>query len=493
MEALRKTIMTRTWGRDLINLLPHGRSLPADTWRGRHRAIAQTTVVAVVLLFGFLLWHGWTLAHAISEAGFTAAFALVAYWTPFSKRMRASLIAVALMGIAAIAVHATGTIEAHFLFFIAVPIVALYEDWAPFATSAGMVLVHHVVVGLLDPASVYNHEAALAAPLRWALIHGALFLTMCVISIAHWRIHERARATLARQALHDDLTGLANRTLLLDRLEHALRDSTRTDEPVTVVALDIDGFKPINDTFGHSAGDALLVEIAARLRAAIRPGDTAARPGGDEFVVVLPGASPDDALETARRIIDAVSAPVTVGEETISVGASVGIAVATTIADKAETLLDRADAAMLTAKRNGRRTFVLYHAGLDQTGSESLPVFTSDARAWADYMTTLRDEIGERKASGEIPAQTRAPDSVHRTLSVLLAAIMQLPDDCDHADLPLPEQASLEEFFFHQTMVHDWADSLLDAGILTTERPRAADDFWANLQRRISPSPSLAM
>lgn len=176
----------------------------------------------------------WT--HALSETATPTLLVVIAWHTRWTPRVRASLVTVALMSVAAIAVHTSGTIEAHFLFFLAVPVVAFYEDWVPFIASVGMVLLHHLAVGMYDPSEIYNHDAAIQAPLRWGLIHAGLFLAMCAVSVVHWRIHERAHATLTQQALHDALTGLANRTLLLDRLEHALEDRTRTDAPLSVVS-----------------------------------------------------------------------------------------------------------------------------------------------------------------------------------------------------------------------------------------------------------------
>lgn len=469
--------------------LPRGRSLPPEQWHVRHRVIVQATVAVSVLLFGFLLVKGWTLAHAVAEGAVPAVLVMIAWYARWGMRARASIVAFALMSAAAIAVHATSTIEAHFLFFIAVPVVALYEDWAPFATSIGTVVGHHLLVGLRDPGSLYNHEAALQAPFRWALIHGVLFLAMCVVSVVHWRTHERARSALARQALHDPLTGLPNRTLLLDRLELALSDRARTDASVAVLMLDIDGFKPVNDTFGHSAGDGLLVELAARLGTAVRPGDTTARLGGDEFAVVLPGASAGDAVGTAQRLIQAASAPFPVAGEEISVGVSVGIAVTSAVPETAQRLLDRADAALLTAKRSGRGTSTLHHAEMREAGSEALVVSTGDARAWAKYLNTLRAEIAEQKRAGGIPESTRAPASAHRTLGLLLAGITQLPGHRDTAALSLPERSALEEFVFHHAMVQQWADDLVDDGVLTARRCPAADRFWAELHRHVVSQP----
>lgn len=155
---------------------------------------------------------------------------------------------------------------------------------------------------------------------------------------------------LERQATHDALTALPNRTLLLDRLGLALGRAQRHASLVAVLVLDLDGFKPVNDRLGHAAGDVLLAEVARRIEATIRPGDTAARVGGDEFVVVCEDlSSRDEAAIVARRIATAVARPVRIEGTEVTVTASIGLALsdpAVTVDD----LLRRADAAMYEAK-----------------------------------------------------------------------------------------------------------------------------------------------
>ncbi len=156
---------------------------------------------------------------------------------------------------------------------------------------------------------------------------------------------------LERQATHDALTALPNRTLLLDRLDLALGRARRHASLVAVLSLDLDGFKPVNDRLGHAAGDVLLVEVARRLETAVRPGDTAARLGGDEFVVVCDLSHPDEAADLARRIEAEIAQPVRVEGAEVTVTASIGIALSDPAAT-VEELLRRADAAMYAAKRD---------------------------------------------------------------------------------------------------------------------------------------------
>jgi diguanylate cyclase (GGDEF)-like protein len=171
-------------------------------------------------------------------------------------------------------------------------------------------------------------------------------------------------------AFHDGLTGLANRDLLADRLRLALARAVRDRHHVGVLFVDLDGFKAVNDTFGHAAGDAVLVAVAERFRAALRPSDTLARIGGDEFVGVIDGLpAAEAARRAAQRLLAALEAPIDLepGGDAATVGASVGGAVAVppagadagTIDDLATRLLRAADEAMYRVKRRGGRTILM--------------------------------------------------------------------------------------------------------------------------------------
>jgi diguanylate cyclase (GGDEF)-like protein len=161
-----------------------------------------------------------------------------------------------------------------------------------------------------------------------------------------------AQRQLERLALYDPLTGLANRTLLADRITRAVTRADRGAAPPAVLLLDLDGFKSVNDSLGHAIGDLLLVEMADRLRTVVRDEDTVARLGGDEFAVVLCHATDDQALEVADRIMTALTRPVVVGDATCWVGASIGVRLADR-AQQPDTLLRDADTAMYAAKAAG--------------------------------------------------------------------------------------------------------------------------------------------
>ncbi len=164
---------------------------------------------------------------------------------------------------------------------------------------------------------------------------------------------------LSHQAFHDPLTGLANRALFADRLAHALQP--RGDAaPTTVLFLDLDDFKNVNDTQGHSVGDRLLVVVADRLRGALRPSDTAARLGGDEFAVILEQADGRAAHRLAERILGALSTPIEVEGTVWVVHGSIGIATACPGETTTEDMLRNADVAMYWAKEDGKNTIACY-------------------------------------------------------------------------------------------------------------------------------------
>ncbi|MFM2060170.1 MAG: hypothetical protein RLY71_4555, partial [Pseudomonadota bacterium] len=166
----------------------------------------------------------------------------------------------------------------------------------------------------------------------------------------------QAEDRLAYLAQFDTLTSLPNRALCLDRLGHMLIEAERDRQSVGVLFIDIDRFKPVNDTLGHAIGDALLIEIAGRLSAAVRSADTVGRLGGDEFAVGLALSHADAAGIVAQKIIAALAAPFTLGPHQVYVSASIGISVFPGDGRDADTLLKNADTAMYRAKEAGRNT-----------------------------------------------------------------------------------------------------------------------------------------
>ncbi|CAL8974319.1 putative signaling protein [Rhodoplanes serenus] len=178
------------------------------------------------------------------------------------------------------------------------------------------------------------------------------------------RWHDEAR--IRHLAHYDGLTELANRTLFRARLEQALRRGRSVDDGIALICLDLDGFKDVNDTLGHPIGDELLKRIGLRLRQCVRPQDTAARIGGDEFAVVQDGiASKEDARRLAEHLIAAISAPYVIDSHEITVTPSVGIATTLDDAGGVDELLNHADMALYRAKTRGRRSHCFFAPEMD--------------------------------------------------------------------------------------------------------------------------------
>ncbi|MBU1362438.1 MAG: EAL domain-containing protein [Gammaproteobacteria bacterium] len=168
-------------------------------------------------------------------------------------------------------------------------------------------------------------------------------------------------------AHHDTLTGLPNRVLLTDRLYQGIAQAQRNEQGLALLFIDIDGFKPVNDNFGHQTGDRVLVEIGQRIQRSLRASDTVARLGGDEFVVLLPGlSSVAESEASARRLLQVIAEPLEVAGYRFSLSASIGVAVYPDDGDDADTLLRRADESMYSAKRTGRNQYLLTGSGLQR-------------------------------------------------------------------------------------------------------------------------------
>jgi diguanylate cyclase (GGDEF)-like protein/PAS domain S-box-containing protein len=236
----------------------------------------------------------------------------------------------------------------------------LHPDDRPDEESRVSLLLH----GNEHALQSEQRYVALDGRVRWVL-HGITVVPgpdgkPAWFAVSAQDITERRRAEqalrdlsdeLAERAVRDPLTGLANRSLLEERLRAVLSRDARTGDTSGILFLDLDGFKAVNDAHGHAVGDAVLRAVAGRLTATVRPSDTLARLGGDEFVVLVEGATSEGVEVLADRLRAAVTEPIAFGDLTLNVGVSVGVAMSTAGATEPGTLLARADRGMYAEKR----------------------------------------------------------------------------------------------------------------------------------------------
>lgn len=235
------------------------------------------------------------------------------------------------------------------------------------------------------------------APSRWhqrivdACVHfGALAIE-----------RKEARAQIARLAYHDILTGLPNRAQLRHLINQAI-ESCPDGNNVALVFLDLDHFKDVNDTLGHSAGDELLVELTQRLRARIQPGDMLGRLGGDEFVMVLPNCDPAKASLIATSITEALASPLRLGDRQVPISASLGISIYPDNATDIDTLMQQADAAMYKAKQAGRATHRFFSVDMNRLDEQRLIHVTALRNAIANDALKLHYQPQTLTVDGSI-------------------------------------------------------------------------------------------
>ena len=359
--------------------LPQGRLLSDELWDRRHRGMILLLCLHIPALALFGWARGKGLGHSTFEAGMIGGLTLVAAVPGLGRRVRATAASVGLVTCSALLVHFwDGTIEAHFHFFVVVCLLMLYQDWTPFLVAIGFVVVHHGVLGGLAPDSVYAHGGS---PWVWALVHGSFVVAASAANMVSWQANE--------QLLHDPLTRLAGRAMLLDRLGTALERARRNGAVVAILFIDLDRFKVINDTLGHQAGDRLLTLAAARLRHATHTaGHLTARFGGDEFVVLCEHVpSAEHALTLADDINRALREPYAIEGRMLVTGASIGIAMSAGEPQCPHELLRDADAAM-------------YHA--KQLGSDRHQVFDGEIRAALVRRLEIEGELRDALDRGQL-------------------------------------------------------------------------------------------
>ena len=298
---------------------------------------------------------------------------------------------------------------------------------------------------------------------------------------------ERARSEegMARLALHDPLTALPNRTLLLDRLETALRRMSRHQQSIAVLFLDVDRFKVVNDSLGHRAGDELLVALASRLQSTVRPGDTVARFGGDEFVVVCEEiVDATHARTVAKRLESAFEAPFSIEGGDVVVTVSVGIALASLAEADAETLLRDADAAMYRAKEEGRGR---------------VAVFDTAMRARAVARLQLEGEFRQGLARGELVVHYQPIIDLQHGAVVGVEALARWRHPTRDLLLPLEFLELAEETGLVVPMEEEvlgraltdaarWRSSGVDLAVIVSPVHLADPDYVAHVERALERS-----
>ena len=232
------------------------------------------------------------------------------------------------------------------------------------------------------------------APSRWhqRIVDACVHLGALAIE------RKEARAQIARLAYHDMLTGLPNRAQLRQLISQAIEDCA-AGKQLALIFLDLDHFKDVNDTLGHSAGDALLVEFTKRLRGRIQPSDLLGRLSGDEFVIVLPNCDPARASLVASSITEALGSPLWIDNRQVPISASMGISIYPDNATDIDTLMQQADAAMYKAKQAGRSTHRFFSADMNRLAEQRLV-----------YSAALRQAIANDRLALHYQPQTRTVD-----------------------------------------------------------------------------------
>ncbi|WP_263263762.1 bifunctional diguanylate cyclase/phosphodiesterase [Pseudomonas sp. RIT-PI-S] len=317
-------------------------------------AMHYTGMAAMRLQPGIQYHPGLFIASLLIAVGASAAALIIAYrlrrHTPHVRLVRAG--AAVIMGLAIVGMHYTGMAAARFP-------VGSYCAALGDGGLTGSGLLYLVVVTTLSVLAVALLTSVLDARLEKHTADLASSLSA-------------ANKKLTRLALQDTLTGLPNRILLGDRIAQAMQSATESDGCFAMMFIDLDGFKPINDAFGHHIGDQLLLAVADRLRAGLSAQDTLARIGGDEFVLLVPLRCPDDAVSVAATQVALLAEPFVIGEHDLQVSASVGVALYPGCGDDQHQLLVNADAAMYHAKSSGKNSYCFFDESMNSNARKQL-------------------------------------------------------------------------------------------------------------------------
>lgn len=339
---------------------------------GMYAMLMQPGIDYDPLLFGLSL----LIAVLASGAALWIAFHLRQN-TPYVRLVRAG--AALVMGVAIVGMHYTGMAAARFpdgSFCGAAPS-GLGSDWL----AVLIIVVTLAVIGIALLTSVL--DARLES--RTALLSSSL---------------AQANQELTQLALHDNLTRLPNRVLLEDRIEQLIGKVQRNGGHFALMFLDLDGFKPVNDAFGHHLGDLLLKDVARRLRDNLRSEDTVARIGGDEFVVLVELAEPEDAVTVASQQVNLLAQPFQVADQELRIAASIGIVLYPGDGSSQQELLRNADAAMYHAKGNGKNGYSFFEQSMNTNARNHLQLL-HDLRAALERREFVLHYQPKFAASGE--------------------------------------------------------------------------------------------
>jgi diguanylate cyclase (GGDEF)-like protein/PAS domain S-box-containing protein len=280
------------------------------------------------------------------------------------------------------------------------------------------------VIGALG---LYFRESR--APTRWHHTIVSACVNLCALAIER---HE-ARTEIARLAYFDALTGLPNRAQLREIMTQKIQNIAPR-ERIAVMFLDIDHFKDVNDTLGHSVGDELLVSVTKRLCKQIRPADTLSRQGGDEFIIVLPNCDAENASVIANRMLEALLPPMQIGARLVPVSASIGVSIYPDNATDIDDLLKHADAAMYQAKQAGRSTYRFFSADMNRLTEERLA-----------FSTALRNAIVKGALRLHYQPQVRIDGRIHGVEALARWNDPVLGDVPPSKFIPLAEEYGLIE------------------------------------------------
>ncbi|MEJ2426541.1 MAG: EAL domain-containing protein [Gammaproteobacteria bacterium] len=402
---------------------------------------------------------------------------------------------------------------------------AIHEDGSPFPGETHPVVVtlrtgvpqSDVIMGIHKPDGSLTWISVNVRP----IFQEGKTTPYRVVATMH-DITERklAQEHIERLAHFDQLTGLPNRTLLNDRFRYALSLAQRSGEPLAVMFLDLDHFKDINDTLGHNIGDQVLMELAKRLKEAVREEDTLSRQGGDEYILILPATDADGAGMVASKLIEVVAQPCQIEHHELIVTASIGIAIYPHDGKNLESLSKNADIAMYRAKREGRNSFRFYTAEMQAHSARNLKLANGLRHALERHelqlhyqpQLSLQDgrivgveallrwqhpKMGQVAPADFIPIAESTGQIIKIGEWVLRTATRQLKDWMDNGLPPMMMALNLSAVQFRQKDLPELVDRILEEVKLphhllelelteatTMENTRAAVNMMNNLYER---------